>query len=91
MSYPKMMMHAAKYPHCEVDRLLLGTAKLNAIGPVPSPFDCYMVNRSLKTLKTRMEERLWWPPTGPLFGHSAPERFISEDSRRPFQPSASQP
>jgi cystathionine gamma-lyase len=28
----------------------------NAIGPVPSPFDCYMVNRSLKTLKVRMEE-----------------------------------
>ena len=23
----------------------------NAIGPVPSPFDCYLVNRSLKTLK----------------------------------------
>ena len=20
-----------------------------------------------------MEEHLWWPPTGPLFGHSAPE------------------
>eukprot|EP00092_Neocalanus_flemingeri_P015100 GFUD01016313.1.p1 GENE.GFUD01016313.1~~GFUD01016313.1.p1 ORF type:complete len:396 (+),score=120.61 GFUD01016313.1:61-1248(+) len=28
----------------------------NAIGPVPSPFDCYLVNRSLKTLKVRMEE-----------------------------------
>ena len=28
----------------------------NAIGPVPSPFDCYLVNRSLKTLKIRMEE-----------------------------------
>lgn len=28
----------------------------NAIGPVPSPFDCYLVNRSLKTLKLRMEE-----------------------------------
>ncbi|CAL4065286.1 unnamed protein product [Meganyctiphanes norvegica] len=28
----------------------------NAIGPVPSPFDCYMVNRSLKTLKIRMEQ-----------------------------------
>ena len=32
-----------------------------------------MVNRSLKTLKIRMEEHLWWPPTDPLFGHSAPE------------------
>merc|ERR1719266_1976573 len=28
----------------------------NAVGPVPSPFDCYLVNRSLKTLKVRMEE-----------------------------------
>jgi len=28
----------------------------NAIGPVPSPFDCYLVNRSLKTLAVRMEE-----------------------------------
>lgn len=26
-----------------------------AIGPVPSPFDCYLVLRSLKTLKIRME------------------------------------
>jgi len=28
----------------------------NAIGPVPSPFDCYLVNRSLKTLKLRMKQ-----------------------------------
>ena len=28
----------------------------NAAGAVPSPFDCYLVNRSLKTLKLRMEE-----------------------------------
>ena len=28
----------------------------NAMGPVPSPFDCFLVNRSLKTLKLRMEE-----------------------------------
>merc|ERR1719347_928481 len=28
----------------------------NASGPVPSPFDCYLVNRSLKTLRVRMEE-----------------------------------
>lgn len=27
----------------------------NATGIVPSPFDCYMVNRSLKTLSLRME------------------------------------
>jgi len=28
----------------------------NATGSVPSPFDCYLVNRSLKTLRVRMEE-----------------------------------
>lgn len=28
----------------------------NATGIVPSPFDCYMVNRSLKTLDIRMEK-----------------------------------
>ena len=28
----------------------------NSIGAVPSPFDCYLVNRSLKTLKLRMEQ-----------------------------------
>lgn len=28
----------------------------NATGAVPSPFDCYMVNRSLKTLHVRMEQ-----------------------------------
>jgi cystathionine gamma-lyase len=27
----------------------------NAIGPVPSPFDCYMVNRGIKTLHVRMQ------------------------------------
>jgi len=30
----------------------------NAIGPVPSPFDCYLVNRSLKTLHIRMREHM---------------------------------
>ena len=25
-----------------------------AIGPVPSPFDCYLVNRGMKTLHVRM-------------------------------------
>jgi len=25
-----------------------------AIGPIPSPFDCYLVLRSLKTLKVRL-------------------------------------
>jgi cystathionine gamma-lyase len=28
----------------------------NAIGPVPSPFDCFLVNRGLKTLAVRMKE-----------------------------------
>uniref|UniRef100_A0A0P4X030 cystathionine gamma-lyase n=1 Tax=Scylla olivacea TaxID=85551 RepID=A0A0P4X030_SCYOL len=30
----------------------------NAIGPVPSPFDCYLVNRSIKTLALRMERHM---------------------------------
>jgi len=30
----------------------------NAIGPVPSPFDCYLVNRSLKTLHIRMRTHM---------------------------------
>jgi len=30
----------------------------NAIGPVPSPFDCYLTNRSLKTLAVRMEQHM---------------------------------
>jgi len=28
----------------------------NAIGPVPSPFDCYLANRGLKTLHVRMKQ-----------------------------------
>lgn len=30
----------------------------NALGPVPSPFDCYLVNRGLKTLHLRMKEHM---------------------------------
>ncbi|OWF35533.1 cystathionine gamma-lyase-like [Mizuhopecten yessoensis] len=30
----------------------------NAFGPVPSPFDCYLVNRGLKTLHVRMKEHM---------------------------------
>ncbi|XP_076040588.1 cystathionine gamma-lyase [Oratosquilla oratoria] len=30
----------------------------NAIGAVPSPMDCYLVNRSLKTLAVRMEKHM---------------------------------
>merc|ERR1712029_460042 len=33
----------------------MGKFLQNAAGSVPSPFDCYLVNRSLKTLKLRME------------------------------------
>lgn len=29
-----------------------------AMGVVPSPFDCYQVNRSLKTLAVRMEQHM---------------------------------
>ncbi|XP_064624974.1 cystathionine gamma-lyase-like [Lineus longissimus] len=29
-----------------------------AMGPVPSPFDCYLVNRGLKTLHVRMKEHM---------------------------------
>jgi len=29
-----------------------------AIGAVPSPFDCYLVNRGLKTLALRMEAHM---------------------------------
>ena len=29
-----------------------------AIGAVPSPFDCYMVNRGLKTLAVRMQAHM---------------------------------
>ena len=83
MSYSKMMMHTAKYPHCEVDRLLLGT-----FFKIRLPESYFQWTRGAYSLRN---QHLWWPPTGPLFGHSAPERFISEDSRRPFQPSASPP
>ena len=30
----------------------------NAIGAVPSPFDCYMVSRGLKTLHLRMRQHM---------------------------------
>ncbi|XP_043260123.1 putative cystathionine gamma-lyase 2 isoform X2 [Colletes gigas] len=30
----------------------------NALGIVPSPFDCFMVNRSLKTLEIRMQQHM---------------------------------
>ena len=30
----------------------------NAVGAVPSPFDCYMVNRGLKTLALRMRQHM---------------------------------
>ena len=30
--------------------------EISAIGPVPSPFDCYLANRGLKTLHLRMRQ-----------------------------------
>lgn len=30
----------------------------NAFGPIPSPFDCFLVNRGLKTLHVRMKEHM---------------------------------
>jgi cystathionine gamma-lyase len=30
----------------------------NAVGAVPSPFDCFLVNRGLKTLATRMKQHM---------------------------------
>jgi len=30
----------------------------NSLGPVPSPFDCYLVNRGVKTLHIRMKEHM---------------------------------
>lgn len=30
----------------------------NAVGIIPSPFDCYLVNRSLKTLAVRMRQHM---------------------------------
>lgn len=30
----------------------------NALGIIPSPFDCYLVNRSLKTLELRMQQHM---------------------------------
>ena len=30
----------------------------NAVGAIPSPFDCYMVNRGLKTLPLRMRQHM---------------------------------
>lgn len=36
--------------------LLIASIYFTAMGVVPSPIDCYMVNRSLKTLALRMEQ-----------------------------------
>lgn len=30
----------------------------NAVGAVPSPFDCYLVSRGLKTLAVRMKQHM---------------------------------
>merc|ERR1711953_769056 len=54
----------------------------NATGAVPSPFDCYLVNRSLKTLKLRMEEhqKNGLMVTKFLEGHPHVERVIHPGS-----------
>ena len=39
---------------CESSVLLVTFIFHLAIGPVPSPFDCYLVNRGMKTLHVRM-------------------------------------
>ena len=36
--------------------IILFWSNLIAIGPVPSPFDCYLANRGLKTLHLRMRQ-----------------------------------
>jgi len=50
----------------------------NAIGPVPSPFDCFLVNRSLKTLHVRMREHMKSGLAVARFleGHPCVERVI---------------
>ncbi|ESO92362.1 hypothetical protein LOTGIDRAFT_216813 [Lottia gigantea] len=45
----------------------------NALGPVPSPFDCFLVNRGLKTLHVRMKEH--------MANGFAVAKFLSESSR----------
>merc|ERR1719331_1507028 len=56
----------------------------NAIGPVPSPFDCYLVNRSLKTLKLRMEEH---QKNGLKVGKFLEGHYAVEKVRHPGLPS----
>lgn len=50
----------------------------NSLGPVPSPFDCFLVNRGLKTLHVRMEMHMKNGVAVAQFleGHSAVERVI---------------
>jgi cystathionine gamma-lyase len=38
--------------------VLLLLPYFTALGIVPSPFDCYLVNRSVKTLHIRMQEHM---------------------------------
>lgn len=44
-----------------------------ALGPVPSPFDCYLVNRGLKTLALRMRQH--------MIGGLAVARFLEASPR----------
>nr|XP_009935694.1 PREDICTED: cystathionine gamma-lyase [Opisthocomus hoazin] len=45
----------------------------NSLGAVPSPFDCYLCNRGLKTLKVRMKQH--------FHNALAVARFLESDSR----------
>lgn len=44
-----------------------------ALGAVPSPFDCYLCNRGLKTLQIRMKQH--------FHNALAVARFLESDSR----------
>jgi len=44
--------------HVWVVESLLICVILSAIGAVPSPFDCFLVNRGLKTLPIRMKAHM---------------------------------
>ena len=45
--------------HCGFRKLSVDSVSrvfVSAIGAIPSPFDCFLVNRGLKTLPVRMKE-----------------------------------
>ena len=71
---------ALQFIHVMPDGFILGTHSyyhasflLSAIGPVPSPFDCYLANRGLKTLHLRMRQH--------QVNAMAVARFLEKNSR----------